>query len=231
MKITHLIIIIISTVLFIGCATPATTLMSIEEKVSLPEENEIRTGALGDTLVFVAKTHQYNGMYLKNEVKGGDGLFMQIITVPSQYLAATLENNKWVFYFGRGVTAYDPIIGTRYVEGGLKISKTTAGKIAVFGLTLRNTLEPRPKPDIKFMKVTNLDKPYFVKLLIYNGKREDTVKFLYKETSKDRIPYTQNIEYDLADGNIIGFNGMEIEILEATNTNLAYRMLKNFPDY
>jgi hypothetical protein len=45
-----------------------------------------------------------------------------------------------------------------------------------------------------------------------------------------RAPFSQEIQYDLADGNIIGFKGVRIEVIEAANTQIKYRVLASFPD-
>jgi len=46
-----------------------------------------------------------------------------------------------------------------------------------------------------------------------------------------RQPFSQEVLYDLSEGNIIGFKGARIEIIEATNFNLKYKVIKSFPEY
>ena len=45
-----------------------------------------------------------------------------------------------------------------------------------------------------------------------------------------RPGFTQEAQYDLATDPVIGFKGARIEVLEATNTRLRYKVLKSFPD-
>ena len=45
-----------------------------------------------------------------------------------------------------------------------------------------------------------------------------------------RPAFTQDIQYDLKESNIIGFKGVRIEIIEATNRHIKYKVLNSFPD-
>lgn len=70
--------------------------------------------------------------------------------------------------------------------------------------------------------------------LIYNGREGNVVKFIYREYASTnqgsmiRDSFTQNISYDLSEGNIIGFKGARIEILDAANSELKYKALAFF---
>lgn len=67
--------------------------------------------------------------------------------------------------------------------------------------------------------------------LIYNGRIDDYVKFTYREFSIGgyaRDAFTQDVQYDLDEGNVIGFKGSRIEILEATNRQITYKLISHF---
>ena len=68
--------------------------------------------------------------------------------------------------------------------------------------------------------------------LIYNGKVGNYVKFTYREFTSlgiARDAFTQDVQYDLSEGTTIGFKGARIEIVEATNRKIRYRVIKHFP--
>ena len=69
--------------------------------------------------------------------------------------------------------------------------------------------------------------------LIYNGRVGDGLRFIYREFYEDmaRPSFTQEIQYDLAISQTIGFKSAELEILEATNTRISYRVLNHFADF
>lgn len=64
---------------------------------------------------------------------------------------------------------------------------------------------------------------------IYNGKSNNTLKFIYREFIKDlaRPSFTQDLQYDLEESNIVGFKDMRIEIIKATNSAIDYKILNH----
>lgn len=70
----------------------------------------------------------------------------------------------------------------------------------------------------------------FKKVFIYNGKAGSIIKFSYREFINDmaRPAFTQELQYDLNEGKIIGFKGMRIEILNTSNIEIEYKVLSEF---
>jgi hypothetical protein len=66
--------------------------------------------------------------------------------------------------------------------------------------------------------------------LIYNGRTGETVKFLYREIKDSylRAPFTQEVTYDLKEGDVIGFKGARLKVIKATNTKIKYSITKTF---
>lgn len=64
---------------------------------------------------------------------------------------------------------------------------------------------------------------------IYNGKSNNTLKFIYREYIKDlaRPSFTQEIQYNLEESNIIGFKNMRIEVIKASNFEIEYKILNH----
>jgi len=69
----------------------------------------------------------------------------------------------------------------------------------------------------------------FKKEFIYNGKANNNLKFVYREYIHDmaRPAFSQELQYDLNESNIIGFKGLRIEVLKSTNTNIEYKVLND----
>jgi hypothetical protein len=65
--------------------------------------------------------------------------------------------------------------------------------------------------------------------LIYSGMADSVCHCEYREYSDSLIrpAFTQQIVYDLAESNKIAFRGIEMEILEANNRFIAYRVLSD----
>jgi|TARA_B100001113_G_scaffold336808_1_gene317460 hypothetical protein len=109
---------------------------------------------------------------------------------------------------------------------------TNTGK---FVLAFFNQYELLFVRDIEEGKVKETEKvevnpTNFKQELIYNGRVGDGLKFIYREFSGDlaRPSFTQSIQYDLSKSNLIGFKDAELEIIEATNTEISYTVRSNF---
>lgn len=65
---------------------------------------------------------------------------------------------------------------------------------------------------------------------IYNGKVGTNLKFVYREYINDmaRPAFNQDLQYDLNESNVVGFKGLRLEIINASNTNIEYKILSSF---
>ena len=95
-----------------------------------------------------------------------------------------------------------------------------------------NKLTPKPVADFQFTEESMFSTESFKRELIYNGKSGNTLRFLYRELSGStlRYPFSQEVQYDLADGSVIGFKGARVQVESATNTKIKYKLITNFPD-
>ena len=70
----------------------------------------------------------------------------------------------------------------------------------------------------------------FVQELIYNGRVDNNIKFIYREFSEDMIrpAFNQTVQYDFNESKFISFKGLTLEIIEANNQLIKYRLISNF---
>lgn len=66
--------------------------------------------------------------------------------------------------------------------------------------------------------------------LIYNGRIGNKISIGYREFSNNfaRPAFNNNVDYDLSESKVIGYKGAEIEVIEATNRHIKYRVIRNF---
>ena len=68
--------------------------------------------------------------------------------------------------------------------------------------------------------------------LIYSGYAKGELKVTYREYVNDyaRAAFSQNVSYDHTPNNntVISFKGARIEVLEANNTQIKYKVIKGF---
>lgn len=70
----------------------------------------------------------------------------------------------------------------------------------------------------------------FQQTLIYSGRVGSKINIGYREFSNNlaRPAFNNDVEYDLTESRIIGYKGARLEVLEATNESITYRVLRNF---
>ena len=63
--------------------------------------------------------------------------------------------------------------------------------------------------------------------LIYSGKSGNVIKILYREFSNDlaRPAFSQELQYDLAESKTIKFRKTTIEVIQASNQEITFRVL------
>ncbi|WP_452218334.1 hypothetical protein [Lacinutrix undariae] len=89
-----------------------------------------------------------------------------------------------------------------------------------------------PKEEIEYVKTRVLakNKDYFKQEFIYNGRVGNALKFIYREYVNDyaRPAFTQDLQYDLSESETIGFRGLRIKIIKASNIKIEYIVLNHF---
>jgi hypothetical protein len=90
---------------------------------------------------------------------------------------------------------------------------------------------PKTTPEFVLTEKIVENSTSFKQELIYNGRSGTVLKFLYREISGTTLlyPFTQDVQYDLSEGNVLGFKGARVEVLEASNTKIKYKLVANFP--
>ena len=70
------------------------------------------------------------------------------------------------------------------------------------------------------------------KELIYQGRQEDTLRFIYREYINDivRPAYDQTVEYNIGVDDMVTFRGMKIQVMDANNQEISYRIISGTVD-
>ena len=67
--------------------------------------------------------------------------------------------------------------------------------------------------------------------LLYNGRVGNKITIGYREFSNDmaRSAFSNTVEYDLTKSKKISYKGALIEVIDADNTKITYKIIKQFP--
>jgi len=71
----------------------------------------------------------------------------------------------------------------------------------------------------------------FQQTLLYNGRVGNKINIGYREFGNDmaRPAYNNEVEYDLSESSTISYKGAQLEVIDANNNGITYRVLRSFP--
>ncbi|WP_298899938.1 hypothetical protein [uncultured Psychroserpens sp.] len=213
---------LIVTITFVSCGVTKRAVVPENLTTYSPELNNISNSEIGITLVSKEIGQNYNAIEITKEFKTKPGNLVKTIKVGD------------IFVNDHYTEKYDLYSNTADLTFGIAIPKNGNDNPLVYltsfsgtGLSYKNT-----KKTIEYKKtsVPVKQKNYFKQEFIYNGRVGNGLKFIYREYVEDyaRPAFTQDLQYDLSESKIIGFRGLRIEVLNATNTEIKYKVLNHF---
>jgi len=220
------LVLVFSIVFLAGCTTQQYNCYPEIIEISNPQLNSIATAYVGDKMLQQGKYSEQNAIYIRENVKAG---MLGGYTFTRGYYLEQSQNSKYEFYLPSGgkdsgqvivELAYDPF----------KIIRLDKKNRKLCGISIYNLAVCTGKADYEKKKYRVVNSDSFQQTLIYSGKMGDKINIGYREFSNDlaRPAFNNDVEYDLSESKIIGYKGARIEVIEATNEHIKYKVLQNF---
>ena len=225
------LILIILIIFISGCSTTSLIDSSplTQKKINYPQLNTVSIANLGESLVYKGNSVSGSAFSADNELSTLAPLCeMKVKPNQTKFITKMIPEKGMqcaefrIFNTGDGISP----LCIPNIEGNTYICKSElSGEAKTYpgNYTLDGT-----KISVVEKYVESLDN--FRQELIYNGRLGDGLKFIYREYKSDlaRPAFTQEIQYDLNTSKIIGFKSVKIEIIEATNMRIEYKVISNF---
>lgn len=210
--------------LFISCGS--VTNYYPKENIYDDKLNESKKSELGDKLALHAEGYFYDAI----KIKSIESFKIKTLDFPyknGDILPLLSHNKNWYLYYNN--SSAKEIMG-------IAINKNNPSIILPFFAYSFNGLNNIITKDVGKILLENSDlidpncKVCFKQELIFNGKVDNNLKFIYREYILDfaRPSFIQEMQYDLNESKIIGFKGLRLEIIKASNTNIEYVILNPF---
>lgn len=223
-----------ASALIAGCATPPPIQPPSIEIVDQPQINFEATAEIGETLLAKAKIYTFDGLELLEQITD-NGIAREYIVEPHAMRLERIDQQGNKFYVPSSEFYYvnDKTFRKRVSPSNAYLVLKSDGSLELQGyydLTTAGKISPS-RPNHKIGKIIDRKQPNFRQELIYSGRSGNQIKVTYREYAGDflRPGFTQDVQYDLGVENIIGFKGVRIQVVEATNTRLKYKVLRSFP--
>lgn len=207
-----------------GCSTPTYNYTPEITELSEPPLNTVVTVHVGDSMVKQGKYSEHDAIYITEDVKVG-----WAYTLTEGYYLRQGESNKSEYYRPAGGTDSGEIRKAAIADPfkGVSINKKT-GRLCV--ITAFNVEVSSKHSNFERRKYPVLSSNSFQQTLIYSGKVGNKINIGYREFSSSyaRPAFNNDVEYDLSESKMIGYKGCQIEVIEATNEYIKYKVIRNF---
>jgi hypothetical protein len=206
--------------IFSGCGV-TTKLISPENfSASSPQLNTLQETEIGISLVSKESGFKYKALRILKDTK-----------IKTGYILKDVKEGE-IFINNLYTSNYDLYSKTDNSTYGIAIPKAGGKAITFYNSGASITFDKYSKIPIEYKtELTPIPKKEYLKQeFIYNGKVGNAIKFTYREFVDDlaRPAFTQDLQYDLTESKIIGFRGLRIEIVSATNIKIEYKVLTHF---
>ena len=209
-----------------GCAAPKHNYAPISHNISEPPVGTVNIASVGDTMLRQGSFREHDAIRLSQEVTvGGIGNYT---FTPGHFLKTgedeSLEYYKPSQYPGSGTVIRGAITDPFQAMAARKNEQSLCG-VSVF-----NAIICKEGVDFERVKEPIATADSFQQTLIYSGKVGSKINVGYREFSANvaRPAFNNDVEYDLSESSVIGYKGAVLEILEATNQSIKYRVKANF---
>ena len=212
--------------LFCGCKSFTYNYKPEPVEISLPQLDTITTANVGDSMLRQGKYTEYDAIYLKENVrisKIGAYTFTQ-----GYYLKKGEDETSEFYYPGNapdsGIVMPEAMTDTFEI---ISIDKKS-GLFCAYSVYYKMGCESNAVYEKTKCPVSGPDS--FLYKLTYNGKDGNKINIEYSEYLSNLIKpsYSNEVVYDLSESNIIKYKDAEIEVIEATDNYIKYKVIQKF---
>lgn len=193
-------------------SAPTTTFGSY----TFPENGVTATEEIGEPLLTQATGMSRPAIVIPTDQKLGDYIVHQ-----GKY-TATSQSREYVRF--SGVAFHNPVTQRPHRGNLFVFTKPNGSRTVCLSRTVCSDL------DHSIDRAIQLSANYFQQTLIYSGKIGNRITLGYREFSGNqaRLGFSNDVTYDLSESNILGYKGARLEVIDATNTEITYKVLSEF---
>ena len=221
---TFLSVALCASILMSACATPKSNYMPQVTATSTPQIGTINISQVGDELLKQGKYKEHDAIKVLSPLKAG-----WAYTINPGYYLKQGEDETAEYYRPGGGDDAGFVVKAALADNWQSIMMKKDPRVLCI-VTVFNVAACGDGTDFEKVKKPVLTEDSFQRTLIYSGKVGNKINVGYREFSGNyaRPAFNNNVEYDLSESNTIGYKGALLEVIEATNQYIKYKVLKNF---
>lgn len=208
---------VLAALIMSGCAVKYDAYAPEKRYVDRPPLGQTTIVGIGDELLAKGVVVEGKALNIKRLVDGA------LFDIHPGVRAKVGDKGAEQFFEGTGVRksafADDPDV--------LSVKTPDAKQVCVVTITSQRVCYDA---DFAITDVSYEQEASFQQTLLYNGRVGNKIRIGYREFSNSRArpAFNNEVEYDLSTSNRIGYKGAELEVLNADNTSITYRVISTF---
>jgi len=209
-----------------ACVSPKYNYAPVAVSLSEPPIGSVNTSQVGDVMLRQGKYKEHDAIYLQNQVDAGWAYTLY----PGFYLKHG-EDESAEYYYPSGGEDSGRVDKAALADNWKSIMAKKEERVLCI-ITVFNVAACGDESSIEKRRKPVLTQDSFQQTLIYNGRVGNKINVGYREFSNSlaRPAFNNNVEYDYSESKIIGYKGAQLEVIEATNQYIKYKVFRNFND-
>ncbi|HDT6599696.1 TPA: hypothetical protein ACGPDU_005596 [Raoultella ornithinolytica] len=221
-----LLLVALGAMLLTGCTTPARNYVPQTKQISIPPLNTVTTTYVGEDMVRQGIDASIDAIHFNQAVVIGS---IGVYTIPAGDYVKIGEDSKSEFFSNVERTS-GAVVPNRFMvnDPTQSIQLMKSGEICIvtiYGGTKCDTGKPFTK-----VKFQTEQQSSFQQTLIYNGKVGNKINIGYREFQGGmaRAAFSNEVEYDLSESKTIRYKGAVLDIMDANNQSITFKLTRNF---
>ena len=203
----------------VGCTAPKYNYQAVSQNVSKPPIGSVNEAYVGDKMLTQGVFTEREAYFIPEAKK------KFLFTMPKGFYLKTGEDGKGNYY-----QAVNNIPDGAIIPGGgiQSILVTPQNDLCFIDIYFNKVCHFKDIGEKRKISVANDNS--FQQTLIYSGKVGNKINIGYREFSSSmaRPAFNNDVEYDLNESKTIGYKGALLEVIDANNQSIKYKVLKNF---
>ncbi|HWE98178.1 MAG TPA: hypothetical protein VG248_00095 [Caulobacteraceae bacterium] len=196
--------------------------------IDSPPLNATAEAKVGDVILQKGRAMMLAALSFQSPLVFKAGLSKYV--VPPGQLTAIEQDAKFTYFSADQVLESYTVINTppKVMPGGVCVARSGPQDPRLFIILGACGFKFNGRPVVEFVDVRAAE---FKQDIVYDGRSGSTIKFTYREFGHDldKPTVSQDIRYDLKDGPTIDVKGARIDVIDATDAKISYRVSSSFP--
>ena len=208
----------LTAILLTACNSTAPTVQT--QNISMPQLETTNIATLGERMLMQAKGFSANSV----TVSSGEGYGTRLSA--GKYCERSKGSNRYYSDNNQAIglkNGYGQVISySNFITYNRRKNEVCAATMSCYS---SNEISIKFTPNDYCLAQDSLQQ-----VIEYNGRSGKVLNFTYREFSGDMIrnSYTTDFTVDLEHGDMVMYKGAQIKIESATNSQIKYKLIKNF---